>query len=201
MSKHGLLTDEAIIGLLLGNVSQRESLFKYLYEDSGWRNWLIHYVCNENGNVQAAEDVFQETVILFDRNIRENRFRGDSSLKTYFLSIGKQYWFNRQRGIKPQPLVEQPEQPHQETPENLYLITERQNIINEILEQIGEHCKKVLSLYKLSLSNEEIARELGLSSPELAKKYAYRCREKFKAYVLNQKHIAELLEIKMHNER
>lgn len=201
MSKHGLLTDEAIIGLLLGNASQRESLFKYLYEDSGWRNWLIQYVCNENGNVQAAEDVFQETVILFDRNIRENRFRGDSSLQTYFLSIGKQYWFNRQRSMKPQPLVEQPEQPHQETPENLYLITERQNTINEIIEQIGEPCKKVLSLYKLSLSNEEIAKELGLSSPELAKKYAYRCREKFKAFVLSRKDIAELLDIKMQDER
>ncbi len=165
MSKQRLLTDEAITQLLHGNVSQRESLFKYLYEESGWRNWLIQYIFKDNGDIQAAEDVFQETLILFDRNIRENRFQGGSNLQTYFLGIGKQYWFNRQRGIKPQPLEQQPEQPHQETPENLYLTTERQNMIHEILEQIGEHCKKVLSLYKLSLSNEEIARELGLSSP------------------------------------
>lgn len=191
-----MLTDEAITQLLHGNVSQRESLFKYLYEDSGWRSWLVQYICKENGDVQAAEDVFQETLILFDRNIRENRFQGGSSLQTYFLGIGKQYWFNRQRGIKHQPLEQQPEQPHQETPENLYLTTERQNTIHEIMEQIGEHCKKVLSLYKLSLSNEEIARELGLSSPELAKKYAYRCREKFKTYVLTRKDIMELLDIK-----
>jgi RNA polymerase sigma factor (sigma-70 family) len=197
LSKQRLLTDEAITQLLHGNVSQRESLFKYLYEESGWRNWLIQYICKDNGDVQAAEDVFQETLILFDRNIRENRFQGGSNLQTYFLGIGKQYWFNRQRGIKPQPLEQQPEQPHQETPENLYLTTERQNMIHEILEQIGEHCKKVLSLYKLSLSNEEIARELGLSSPELAKKYAYRCREKFKTYVLTRKDIMELLDIKI----
>ena len=197
MSKQRLLTDEAITQLLHGNVSQRESLFKYLYEESGWRNWLVQYICKDNGDVQAAEDVFQETLILFDRNIRENRFQGGSNLQTYFLGIGKQYWFNRQRGIKPQPLEQQPEQPHQETPENLYLTTERQNMIHEILEQIGEHCKKVLSLYKLSLSNEEIARELGLSSPELAKKYAYRCREKFKTYVLTRKDIMELLDIKI----
>jgi len=197
LSKQRLLTDEAITQLLHGNVSQRESLFKYLYEESGWRNWLVQYICKDNGDVQAAEDVFQETLILFDRNIRENRFQGGSNLQTYFLGIGKQYWFNRQRGIKPQPLEQQPEQPHQETPENLYLTTERQNMIHEILEQIGEHCKKVLSLYKLSLSNEEIARELGLSSPELAKKYAYRCREKFKTYVLTRKDIMELLDIKI----
>ena len=32
---------------------------------------------------------------------------------------------------------------------------------------------------------EEIAEELGLSSPELAKKNAYECRKKFKDFVNN----------------
>ena len=194
-------TDESITSALLGSEQARDEVFAYLYQKSGWRAWLINHVMHEGGSEQAGEDVFQETIILFDRNIREHRFKGGSALRTYFLGIGKQYWFNRQRGIKPISLEQSPEKPHHDTPENLYLTDERIQIIQEILEKIGEHCKKVLSLYKLSLSNEEIAQALGLSSPELAKKYAYRCREKFKSYVLERKEIMEHLDIKYSDEK
>lgn len=201
MSNQPHPTDEEMIAALLGAMPEREQFFIYLYERSGWRKWLVNYVCMEGGNEQAGEDVFQETVILFDRNIREGRFKGGSALKTYFLGIGKQYWFNRQRGIKPVSLEQRPEQTHQETPEHVFLTAERLRIVNDILDNIGTHCKKVLSLYKLSLSNEEIARELGLSNPELAKKYAYRCREKFRAYVLGRKEIIEHLDVRITDEQ
>ena len=88
-----------------------------------------------------------------------------------------------------------PENPTAENPETITLDAEKELVINQILEYLGEHCRKVLALYKLSLSNEEIARELNLSSPELAKKYAYRCREKFKAYVMERKNIMDFLNI------
>lgn len=194
------LSDEQIRIALLGNIQQREQLFAWLYRTSGWREWVLQHIETEGGDQAAGQDVFQETLILFDRNLREGRFNGDSSLKTYFLGIAKQYWFNRRRNIHPDALPDHYEVPNTETPEHIALSEERQNIVNHILTVIGEHCRKVLSLYKLSLSNEEIARELGLSSPEMAKKYTYRCREKFKAYVLSQKGMLEQLDIKSHEQ-
>lgn len=188
--------DAQIIQQLLGSISQREALFAYLYRASGWRQWVLHHVSNNGGDVPAGEDVFQESLILFDRNIREKRFLGGSSLKTYFMGIAKQYWFNRQRRIHPQSMPANYEVPTSETPEFLALQTERQHLIDDILGQLGEQCKKVLELYKLSLSNEEIAQTLGLSSPELAKKYTYRCREKFRAFVMKRKDILEHLDIR-----
>lgn len=191
-------TDEQIIQSLLGNVQQREELFAYLYRLSGWREWIVRHVCREGGDEPAGEDVFQETLILFDRNIREGRFQGNSNLQTYFLGIAKQYWFNRRRNIRPQSLPIEYDHPDHHNPEYITLQNERQSMIDQVLQAMGEHCKQVLELYKLSLSNEEIARELGLSSPEMAKKYTYRCREKFRAFVLEHKDIAEHLDIRSH---
>lgn len=192
------LNDDQIKAALLGSAPQREQLFAWLYRNSGWREWVVSHVRSENGDEAAGQDVFQETLILFDRNLREGRFQGGSSLKTYFFGIAKQYWFNRRRGIRPGAFPEHYDVPNTETPEHIALSQERQIIVNKILSVIGDHCRKVLSLYKLSLTNEEIASELGLSSPEMAKKYTYRCREKFKAFVLAQKDMLEQLDIKPH---
>ena len=197
MSKQQHYTDEQIIAALLGAVTERNQLFTYLYTQSGWKEWLFRYVQQAGGDVQGAEDLFQETIILFDRNIREGRFKGASALQTYFLGIGKQYWFNRQRGIKPISMDEWPDIPSIETPETEVIKEERLEIIQDILEKIGEHCRKVLSLFKLSLSNEEIAVELGLKNAAMAKKYTYRCREKFRAYVLEREDIVRFLDIRL----
>lgn len=157
----------------------------------------MRHVSYEGGDEPAGEDVFQEVLILFDRNIREGRFSKESSLQTYFLGIAKQWWFNRRRVARPVPLSPEYDQPVHDNPERMALRQERQDMIEHILSNLGEHCKKVLELYKLSLSNEEIAQELGLSSPEMAKKYTYRCREKFKAFVLGRKDILEHLDIQL----
>jgi len=194
-------SDEQIAQALLGSVQQREEAFAYLYQRSGWREWVLRHVSLEGGDTAAGEDVFQESLILLDRNLREGRFRGGSSLQTYFLGIAKQWWFNRRRGIRPQPLSPDYDRPNTETPEHAALQSERKQLIDNILDIIGEHCKKVLALYKLSLTNEEIAQELNLSSPEMAKKYTYRCREKFRAYVMGRADLLEQLDIRPNAEK
>jgi len=187
------MTDEQIILALLGNVTQREMIFTWLYTYSGWHAWVVRYVSVEGGDQPAGEDIFQETIILFDRNIREGRYQKGSSLKTYFIGIARQYWFNRQRRIRPVSLTEAHDRPTANNPETIFLQDERNRLINQIIDHLGDHCKKVLELYKLSLSNEEIARQLGFSSPEMAKKYTYRCREQFRAFVLRHKETLEML--------
>ena len=195
--KSAKITDEVIISALLGGVDQRELVFKYFYQNSGYRSWVIDYVCSNQGDLASAEDVFQEAVIILDRSIRENKYEGSSSIKTYFFGIAKQYWFNQRRRMNKTIHLEIPDGPDQSLSiEDNLLQEDIRNLIDDILNKIGEQCKKVLSLYKLSLSNKEISAELGLSSPELAKKYTYRCREKFKAYVLKRADLMKMLSIK-----
>ena len=183
---------------LLGSLASRQIALTWLYEQSGWRQWVLQYARTHGDGTVAGEDVFQESVILFDRNLREGRFQGGSSLQTYFLGIAKQVCFNRSRrshsivAFSPEMMGSTTDNPEKDLVE-----AERKDAVNGILSVLGDQCRKVLSLYKLSLSNEEIAKELGLSSPELAKKYCYRCREKFKAFVLSRPDLIELLNVKI----
>ncbi len=190
-TKH--LTDQTILGAILGSQLEREQVFGYLYLHSGWKEKAVKFVVLEGGDSSTGEDIFQEALILLDRNIRENKFQNHSSLQTYFMGIVRQYWFNQQRKKRPMALSPEMKQLDEQDLEREVLRKEREHIIQVVMQTIGDHCKKVLSLYKLSLSNEEIARELGLSSPEMAKKYTYRCREKFKAFIEKHPVIKELL--------
>ncbi|MBL7830785.1 MAG: hypothetical protein JNK41_07145, partial [Saprospiraceae bacterium] len=111
--KSAKITDEVIISALLGGVDQRELVFKYFYQNSGYRSWVIDYVCSNQGDLASAEDVFQEAVIILDRSIRENKYEGSSSIKTYFFGIAKQYWFNQRRRMNKTIHLEIPDGPDQ----------------------------------------------------------------------------------------
>lgn len=189
-------TDEELYEAMLGNRSQREAAFEYLYQASGLRVWVINHVINHQGDEMQGEDVFQDAIIILDRNVREGKFIRGSTLKTYLIGIAKQHWFNRLRTLsKFSTLIPEIHADLEESLEVQVINEERNSMVNQIIEKLGEHCKKVLSLYKLSLSNEEIALKLKLSSPEMAKKYTYRCRKLFKEYVMNNKAIKEWFDL------
>ena len=162
----------------------RDLALQAVYNDPKLRLAVIRLIQSNGGNIQDAEDVFQDTLILFDRQIREGNFNGQSAWATYFVGIAKWRWvsvkrkFGRDTELKTEHFEEIVESVEARAIEN-----EKRQIIDEILAKIGEKCKNLLKLYKLSYSMEEIAQLLGLNSPELAKKNAYECRKKFRAYV------------------
>ncbi len=188
-------TDDNLKSAILGNPVQREAAFSYLYLQSGWREWVIRHVGKNGGDTNKGKDVFQEGVILFDRNLRLGVFKDGSTLQTYFYGIAKWVWFNilRTRGR----IVSIPDIPELAgvDMETMILEEERKRAISWIISQLSETCRKVLPLYMLSHTNAEIAKELDLSSPEMAKKYIHRCREQFRKFVMQREWLRKLLNI------
>lgn len=188
-------TDEMLKTAILGVEAQRQAAFIYLYKEPGWREWVIRHVEKNGGDTNDGKDVFQETVIVFDRGIREKRFQGNVRLQTYFYGIAKWVWFNILRTRKRIMSIPEISELTGVDVEAMILGEERKRAIFWIISQLSETCRKVLPLYLLSRTNEEIAKELGLSSPELAKKYNYRCREDFKKFVMEREWLRKLLSI------
>ena len=187
-------TDAQLLNAIKGKEEERNWALKYFFTNKPLKASVISYVSQHNGNVQDGEDVFQDTVILFDRAVREGNFKGQSSLSTYFIGIAKWRWVSNKRkfGGNLELKPEQYDKPV-ESVEARVIEDERRNVIDEILTKIGDRCKTILKLYKLSYSMDEIAEKLGLSSPELAKKNAYECRKKFKDFVENKPEYKSLL--------
>ena len=165
----------------------REKTLEQIYKDEKLRKTVVAYVLHNGGTPQDAEDVFQDTLVLFDRQIRDEKFQGQSSWATYFVGIAKWRWVSLRRKFGRDSFelkIEYHDSPV-ESVEARVIEGEKRTVIDAVLSQIGTRCQQVLTYYKLSHSMEEIAELMNLSSPEMAKKVAYECRKKFKEFVLN----------------
>ncbi len=187
-------TDEALVTGIQAGGSAREEALKRLYLLPGLREAVIRHVLDHGGSRQDAQDIFQEALVLLDRNLREGRFEGKSSLSTYFVAIAKWRWVTvrRQQGrftdLAPAHYDAEVESPEAET-----IRSEYRDLFQEALGQIGERCRDLLRLYQLEYSMDEIADRMQYQSADVAKKEAYRCRMRFRELLETNPQYAQLL--------
>ncbi len=193
MSSH-LTTDEDIIKAITGTSESRERVLRYIFHQGDWKVSVVSFVMQNAGTEQDGEDVFQEALILFDQNIRLNRFEGKSGLKTYFLSIAKRRWWKLFNQRRLQPAIPASYEFETGADQEAELINEEQkHYLSQALGEIGSRCKQILQLYQLDYSMEDIARAVSLSSATMAKKEAYRCRLRLREFLENNPEWMELI--------
>jgi len=171
-------TDERLIAAIQQGGIAREAALKEVYQDKDLLRMVMAYVRNHRGNATEGQDMFHEGIIVLDRNIREGKFRGEAPLKGYLYSICRFLWMNHLRKhSRAQSVAEVPiaDETDHETPEIVLLSQERKDWLNGLLSELGERCRQILELWKLSYSMEEIAENLGFSSADMARKAKYRC--------------------------
>lgn len=183
MRKHFLSPSEIIEALSGQDIERRKTALRYLFEDSELRQSTIAHVRHHGGNKQDGEDVFQEAIIVFDRKLRQGAFLSQGSLEAYFMGIVRWYWFNEQHRPGKAVLLNRespPEPPPGGDPELEYLLTERKEQIETLLDQLTDKCRNLLKMYQLEYSMEEIARMMGFANGGVAKKEAFLCRQRFR---------------------
>lgn len=177
--------NQLILAIKGSDPRKRDWALYQFYKDASIRSFASQYVKSKGGREEDAEDVFQEAIYVFDRNIREGKFEGNSSLKTYLLSIVKWGWVTYLR--KQDKLTElKPGQMNgiSESVENQYFKKEKTALLEKAIQALDERCQQLLRYYKLDYSMKEIQSLLGFSSPAMAKKQAYRCRERLRKVFL-----------------
>ncbi len=167
-------------GIKHGGVKRQKAIAE-IYRDKKLKNQIVAYVNKNSGNREEGIDIFHEGIIALDDNIRKNKFRGDGNLNAYLYSICKFLWLNKLKRNKRMVYTENEnelDQVQHDTPETLSLADEQKTIINTLLDRIGEKCKKILELWKLSYSMEEIAQHAGLGNAGIARRQRYNCYQK-----------------------
>jgi RNA polymerase sigma factor (sigma-70 family) len=170
--------NEQFVAALKQGELQRQSAIRWLYEDKELRKRVIAFVRNNQGNEEDGTDMFHEGIIVLDRNVRDDSFRGESSVKGYLFSICRFLWMNQLRKNSRITLVEPgnvKEEVEYETPERHFQSDELKTVMGQVLDQLGQQCRKILDLWKLSHSMAEIAAELGFDNDAQARKAKYRC--------------------------
>lgn len=171
-------TDEEFLAAINSGGQKRQTALRGIYADNELKRKVIQFVRNRQGNTEDGQDMFHEGIIVLDRNIRESRFRGEAPLKGYLYSICRFLWMNQLR--KNAHTTQGAEtvltnEPDEYTPEITLIAQERKYLLNNLLGQLGERCQRIMELWKLSYSMEEIADSLGFTSADMARKAKYRC--------------------------
>lgn len=190
------VNDQFLIQAILNGGTKRQQAIRTIYDDNVLKGKVINFVKNHGGNKEDGQDIFHEGIIALDRNIREKKFREESSIQGYLFSICRFAWMNRARKQAKTTLVDENkvfDGADEETPEMTFVNKERNELLESIMDNLGDRCRKILEMWKLSYSMSEIASEMGLANDVQARKAKYRCHNSLIKFLSEHPEINELL--------
>jgi len=148
-----------------------------------YRNYfglLSNYVKLNQGSAQDAEDIFQEVIISFIEIVRQDKFRGESAIKTFLYSLNRFSWLNELRKRNTTLAREdkygnasagfEPDVSH------LMVNREAKKLVTDTIETLGETCKKILlAFYYENLTMKEILKLVRFESEQVLRNKKYKC--------------------------
>ncbi len=134
----------------------------------------------KGGAEQDADDIFQETIVSFIDSVQKGKFRQESGIRTFLISISKNIWYNeirrRQRADNREKIFEMDR--NQEEGPVTEMINEREmkQQLNKMLQELGESCRKILELfYYENLSMKEIVSQMHYENEQVVRNKKYKC--------------------------
>jgi|GEM_PF-2739869 len=179
--------DEEIVSAVLKGGPILNEVMKCLYKKSGIKGRVEQYVLSNNGSTQDAEDVYQEGICALIINIRSHKYKGHASIRHYLYKICVNTWLKRLYKNKlARKYVNNARSPivvDYQTPDLTLTKANRMLQINEMMERCDPNAKRVLSLWKLSYSFQEIADKLQLKNAATARKIKFNALKKLAVLV------------------
>ncbi len=84
-------SQQIIANLKKGNSRSYEALYQENFSS------VEKFIVKNNGTIDDAKDVFQDTLIVLIEKLRADNFELTASLKTYIIAISKNLWFKKLR--------------------------------------------------------------------------------------------------------
>jgi RNA polymerase sigma factor (sigma-70 family) len=170
-------TDQALIASLK-SAKTIDLPVKFIYAEYFYL--LCSYIEQNHGSREDAEDIFQEVVLTFVDLVQKDKFRGESSVKTFLYAINRNIWLNelKRRG-------RQEKRDHRFSAEQTYTEPGIEKIVSNrearkqvfsILDQLGDICKKILlAFYYENLPIQEILKRLDYQNEQVVRNKKARC--------------------------
>ena len=187
------MQDREIIDGLVINSSQRQHFEKALYLqyryfiEEGSRKYKLSY--------EDSFSAYSDAVLSVIKNIINQSFNNNSSLKTYLFQVFSNKCIDliRKRTTNIQKVHQSVAEPELLS----HLPDKSKNVIEKLIEQqklleirqhlevIGEKCKEILLLFEDGYTDKEIAEKLSYNSASVAKTTRLRCLDKIKEKMKN----------------
>jgi len=191
------MTDQEIIKILKKNdLKGGTQALKNLYINNF--HMVEVYILKNSGSKEDAKDIFQDSVIVLYKNLKNETFELNGKISSYLYSISRNIWLKKLRDSKiiTSTLEDHGDSfVHDANILNEIVYSENQKMIGKILTQAGERCKELLkAFYYEKLSMKKIASTQGYSNEQIAKNQKVRCLKKIRSILNKSEHYFENLE-------
>jgi len=177
--KEQFTDNDFMVGLLNGNNDVLSALYKKYY------NIVLKFILYNSGTNAAAQDIYQETIIVLYESVKKPGFELKCQLQTYIFSIAKRLWLKElKKNGKTFLFKESEENNLVDVSEDLKEFDEKEAEIekmNNSLIDLGEPCSELIKdFYINKLSMEQIAEKFGYTNADNAKTQKYKCLQRLK---------------------
>ena len=166
-------------------------------------NSLSWYVMNNSGSRQDAEDMFQEVMVSFIDLVQKDKFRGESTVKTFLFSLNRFTWLNELKRRGRAMVREEKFERGQERVEldTSHLIADRvgKAEVARLVGELGESCRKILLLfYYENLSMKEILDTMHYENEQVVRNKKYKCLKQLEQMVNENPALKQTLKNLLH---
>lgn len=164
---------------------------------------LSRYITNNSGSRQDAEDIFQEVLVNFIDLVQQNKFRGESSIKTFLFSMNRHTWLNelkrRGRALIREEKFERGQERVDVDVSHHIAEREEKAAIAALVAELGDTCKKILTLfYYESLSMKEILEVTDYENEQVVRNKKYKCLKQLEQMLNAKPHLKQALKSLLH---
>ncbi len=157
------------------------SAFEDLYKE--YFPYVRRFIINNNGTETDAEDIFQDTMIIFLEKLRMDDFIISASVKAYIMGIAKNIWLKKIRNkIRIYEITE--DHSNHFYQEIDLLIHQEKTYADKLIDymhKITNHCKGLIhDMFFKNKSIEQIQIDYGYKSRHNAVNQKYKCVEQIR---------------------
>jgi RNA polymerase sigma factor (sigma-70 family) len=159
-----------------------KAIYRNYFQSLSW------YVMNNNGTRQDAEDIFQDVVLSFIELVQKDKFRGESTVKTFLFSLNRHTWLNelkrRGRALAREEKYEKGQERTELDISHLVVEKEDRNKVMDVMGKLGETCRKILLLfYYENRSIGEILETLHYENEQVVRNKKSKCLKQLSAMI------------------
>ena len=164
---------------------------------------LCWYVMNNSGSRQDAEDVFQEVVVCFIDLVQKDKFRGESTVKTFLFSLNRHTWLNelkkRGRTLAREEKYEKGQERTELDTGHLIADREAKAGVLRLVTKLGKTCQKILLLfYYENRSIKEILDTLDYENEQVVRNKKYKCLKQLEQMLTENPVLKQALKNMLH---
>ena len=136
------------------------------------------FICSNSGTLEDAKDIFQESLMVLISHVKLGKFKEEYEVGGFLYIVSKNAW-KKKAGREKHTEEITDKNTYSYSPYGSMFNDERKKIINDLLSELGENCKNILtSSMFYDMSMKEIAKKFGYSNEVSVKTRNYKCKKR-----------------------